>query len=65
MEAQAQGNQQDLGNPRTRAMVRGEEIMPVPEGIISTSKVWSGDQPQTQEEVDVAKKAEEEKKEEQ
>jgi hypothetical protein len=36
--------------------------MPVPEGIISTSKVWSGQQPQTQEEVDAAKKAEEENK---
>ena len=34
-------------------------MTPVPEGIISTSKVWSGQQPQTQEEVDAAKKAEE------
>jgi len=37
-------------------------MTPTPDGIISTSKVWSGDQPQTQEEVDAAKKAEEENK---
>jgi hypothetical protein len=31
-----------LGNPRSRAMVRGETIMPVPSGKITTTKIMQG-----------------------
>ena len=28
-----------MGNPRLNTMVRGEKIMPVPEGVITTTEI--------------------------
>jgi len=39
-----------LGNPRLNAMVRGEKIMPVPEGIITTTEILQPE-PEVVEEV--------------
>ena len=39
-----------MGNPRLNAMVRGEKIMPVPEGIITTTEILQPE-PEVVEEV--------------
>ena len=30
-----------MGNPVFRTMVRGEEVMPIPGGEITTSQIWT------------------------
>jgi len=39
-----------LGNPRLNTMVRGEKIMPVPEGVITTTEILQPE-PEVVEEV--------------
>ena len=39
-----------MGNPRLNAMVRGEKIMPVPEGVITTTEILQPE-PEVVEEV--------------
>lgn len=34
-----------MGNPRLNAMVRGEKIMPVPEGVITTTEILKPEPP--------------------
>lgn len=39
-----------MGNPRLNTMVRGEKIMPVPEGVITTTEILQPE-PEVVEEV--------------